>query len=295
MRLSSKEILAERLGMDRRHIESKLSLYACALLHCDRAAARRFADAVRRDASDLSMFIEVARYDSTQLSVTTEYLEDVLGGPGSLQLDAQEQVGISAFAPMAPAPRAQPTVVGKSSARCNLMGSQHRFAILAKFPETRSIFHAFVGDNINWVQVTDRGTAAVERRALAEASSVDVSAVEYRFKVRVATSDAASSNISLERKISHERGPGWVTLHLQCSVHKARFTAFPADHDPWRNLKYNTRIPATSCQQNASWADKPSVPSVGIVPCVECVVALVWSMGLVFTGCPPPQTKKKNG
>lgn len=105
------------------------------------------------------------------------------------------------------------------------MVSQHRFAILAKFANTSSKFHAFVGDNLNWVQVTDRGTAAVERRALAEASSVDVSAGAYRFKVRLVTSDAASSNLALERELSHERGPRWVTLHLQCNVHKARLIA----------------------------------------------------------------------
>lgn len=55
----SKEVLAERLGMDRPDTEPTFSLYASLPL-CDRAAVQGFADVVRSLATDSSMIVEDA-------------------------------------------------------------------------------------------------------------------------------------------------------------------------------------------------------------------------------------------
>jgi len=218
--LASKVLMAQHLNLDRRQLAPKLGLFANVLLHSDRAATSVFADTVQRSSQVCSLFLELSRYDSTQLEVNAEdYLDHIVrreahGVVLPLRLDAE------AACP-GPATRAQPTVAGKSSRRTSLLASEHKYAMLVRIGEgTAATFHAFLGESLTWIQLTDRSTAAAEKRALLESTCTFISADQFNMKVRRCTSDSASTNISVEKSISKDRGESWQNIHLGCNVHK---------------------------------------------------------------------------
>ena len=78
------------------------------------------------------MFLEFSRYDATQLQVGTEDLLDDIPQHGCIGLGRERHLCRSqAMLPEA-APQNQPTAVGKSTQRSELMASEHEYAMLVQ-------------------------------------------------------------------------------------------------------------------------------------------------------------------
>ena len=240
--LCSKEVLAQILEMNRRLVEPKLSLLANSMFHADRSAINTFCSGLQRRCRRASMFLECSRYDSTQLKVgTDDFLDDIarrdVEQSGALGPRVGDQVVLPTLAS-----RAQPLAIGKSSARCSLMASEHRHAALVQLDDPSGTWMAFFGESLTWVQLTDRCTSVAEERAITEASCVFPSSDHFALKVRCVTTDSANTNFAVERRMCESRGCAWRSLHLPCNVHKvstcySRTLGFiDGDISAWLNL-----------------------------------------------------------
>ena len=218
--LCSKEVLAQILEMNRRLVEPKLSLLANSMFHADRSAINTFCSGMQRRCRRASRLLECSRYDSTQLKVgTDDFLDDIarrdVEQSGALGPRVGDQVVLPTLAS-----RSQPLAIGKSSARCSLMASEHRHAALVQLDDPFGTWMAFFGESLTWVQLTDRCTSVAEERAITEASCVFPSSDHFALKVRCVTTDSANTNFAAERRMCESMGRAWRSLHLPCNVHK---------------------------------------------------------------------------
>lgn len=216
--VESKVALGEKLSIDPRDVERSLGRLSACLLHCDRSFHARFVQSVLAHSVRPLLFVELCRYDATPMAVgVRQQLDEVLRHAGLSDGIAQRDASTGE----AVQPAAGAVTIGKTSTRSHVMDSEHQYAILVQTgPPDDLKCVAFVGHHLAWLQVLDRSTAEAERRAILETSGTPLDASRFEMRVRVSTTDAASTNIVVERTISQERRGEWFGLHFECLVHK---------------------------------------------------------------------------
>ena len=220
-RITTKVSVADALGVDRFTLEAKLGRLANCLLHCDRVGLQALGETLRVDATDLCLFVEVARYDATKIETTTEQsVKDIVGQIASSAIQGSIKE-VDVIEPATESIIELPIVASKTSAPSYLLGSDHVWACLVKIPdgeEHRLV--AFFGTVLAWVQLIDRSTAETCKRSLSEISATFIDAHQYKLKVRASNTDSASSNFRTEDSIAQDREGSWVNIKLPCFIHK---------------------------------------------------------------------------
>ena len=222
-RIRTKATISDSLGVDRWKLEAKLGRLANSLLHCDRAGLQVLGEAIRADAAELCLFIEVSRYDATKLTTTTEEsVKDLVGQVSRAAMkgciDEADVIELATAGSIV----TLPIVVGKTSSPSYLLGSDHYWACLVRVPDgDQDRYITFFGSVLAWFQLIDRSTAETCKRALSEISATFLDAHHYKLKVRASCTDSASSNFRTEASIAMDRDGDWVNIPLPCLIHKA--------------------------------------------------------------------------
>ena len=112
-------------------------------------------------------------------------------------------------------------ILSKSAGVAKLFQTESRFAMLfrtgGEAPDEYPTFCATRGETLNWLQVLDSTSADHIRKALKVTNSVSRCAQQFPMRIRLSTSDGASSNIRAEKDLIEER-PGWSLVHILCEV-----------------------------------------------------------------------------
>ena len=224
--ITSQSAAAESLDIDRRSVHEKMCILASSLVHCDRCALQIINESIRNDAMEMLLFVEFSRYDATDMNVSVKQSQqDTTRHVGDMIVD-DDCEKLAAFDREETAVCTRPhssidEIAGKTTSRTHLFGPEHGWACLVKVGEGQNsrLVNMF-GPSLTWVQAIDRGTAACCKRAVIETAATFTDAAHYKTKMRLATTDAASSNYKTERGVEADRGDEWMMLHMPCNVHK---------------------------------------------------------------------------
>ena len=231
----SKEALGQMLQMDPLVVEPALSLLTSTLLHCDRLRRRCLEEEAVHSGCELLCYLDLNKFDETPMKL---HLKHAVALPTSQAASQPADRGRSEWAEgpeSCDAPSKSVTM--KATAKGKLFAVENKFAMLLKVPEllspTGTCQHlAIMGSSLTWLQVLERTTGSLTRKALQACCGVSPSAHAFQIKARVSTSDAAQSNDIAEKAMASDLGAGWSHLHFHCNAHKIAGSAqphFPAD------------------------------------------------------------------
>ena len=218
--VASQKVIADKLGINPRDLRPTLSRLANCYLHLDRCKRRLLEKSCSESDCLLLMYVELSRYDETPMVVTRKQsLWDIVQGtlgphPGDRQVanagDVESLMAVEAASKL----------VGRSSTKAKILSTESRFAMVLQLPEDAGGgFFAFVGSSVNWLQLLETCSAPILKQCLMETTSASEFAEDFKFKVRMTTTDQHASNISAEHALIRDRSDSWVLLWLPCNVH----------------------------------------------------------------------------
>ena len=220
---TSKEALAQRLGIAAHKLEPTLGLLTNCLLHLDRISRFHFEELLALQGSELLMYLDVSRYDETPMKVTHDqqlpHQTEAAGGPANA-----EPAAVHPGAPGASGGHVPST--HKIASVSKMLSTEQKFVCVIKVPaeqaptpEDRIV--TFFGSTLSWNQILSKASGLCIYQGLQETSGVTKHSSAFPFKVRVCTTDAAGANFQAERYVRQSRGASWAHLHLACNAHKA--------------------------------------------------------------------------
>ena len=216
----SKAAISKLMGVEPKKVEPHLMALADSMLqldHCKRQALER---SLTQSGAQLLLYTDVVRYDETPMKVGQRQLPEDLGIPSHTTLG-----GIGA--PHGPMPHAelQGGSLGRAASQAKLLATDSKFVMLVKFPSdgAPSLAGRYVhlmGSSLTSLQVVERTTGPVLKRALLENNFVSEHSNSFQFKCRMVTTDMHPGNLAAEKLVMKDR-PGWSHLHFGCNVHVA--------------------------------------------------------------------------
>eukprot|EP00971_Amphidinium_carterae_P341413 6480195-Amphidinium_carterae.2 len=195
---ASKASRAMILGVDAAVIEPSLGMLASIVMHLEKQCRMRLEEHVCNCGGELLMYVDFARYDETPMKVTIDQSTDELlpvglstsGGQGD-EHDSKLHAGACGI-------RTKTTMTSNCSAKVVLLKSD----LLS--------FNQLLGK---------KATGMVLAKALLQSGTPSEHADKFMLKVRVASTDAAASNIVCERQLMETRDDQWTSMQLFCIVH----------------------------------------------------------------------------
>lgn len=219
-RVTSLHAAAERLSVHRLALKKRLQMLASAALHTTVGniwLLQRFVH-MAIPVECRALFVEGMRYDETPMKVKTA------GASSSKALLPVADSGELCIPGIRPASSSiahwTPTLCEKTSTNAcasKILQSETSLAMLFQNGEE---FLAIFAESVCPLQVVERTTARCLQEALMRQSVVSPVADSFASKVRLATTDQASSNFVCERSyLSSAKHKGWTGIHHPCDVH----------------------------------------------------------------------------
>ena len=107
-------------------------------------------------------------------------------------------------------------VKSSDSVLCKMLQSHQTWATMLRVNGHLLVVTGHIG---NHIQVLDRNTGECLLKALTSTNASTEYNEKARMKVRMTTSDAASSNTRGEQALVRQRSPSWAALHFFCEAH----------------------------------------------------------------------------
>eukprot|EP00971_Amphidinium_carterae_P209851 4162385-Amphidinium_carterae.1 len=218
---ASKASRAMILGVDASAIEPSLGMLSSIVLHLEKQYRMRLEEHVCNCGGELLMYVDLARYDETPMKVTVDQATDELLPVGLSGSPAQGDEHKSKLHASACGMHTKTTMTSK------LFSSEHEFAMLVKVPleSDSGLEHKVVllkSSLLSFNQLLGKkATGMVLAKALLQSGKPSEHADKFMLKVRIASTDAAASNIACERLVMETRDEQWSSLQVFCVVHVA--------------------------------------------------------------------------
>ena len=212
-------ILSDRAAGDALKVDPKMvkrvrDLLAELTLVADRMCRSFFERSITEEVPrcDLLLYVETCEWDETNFKFTVMHSEVGVNVVGEIV----EQSAAADLHCLPEVPVGVKSMMSRDAVVSKLLQTQSRFAFLVR---VGAQFMVFRGNTLNWLQVLDRTTAEVLRRAHAATDGRSPSAEDFQTKVRVAIADKASDNSRVAGAILADRGGRWLGLRVECHVH----------------------------------------------------------------------------
>lgn len=218
--LSSKQTLANSIGVDRAKLTTALPLLASALYQAERIKRARLEEAaVMRTASlGLLLYAEFAAYDETPLPVRMRQ-ESGAPPPSSGLLASSDSV----------------TAAQQQLPLCSLGGASQMLQKLHNKQGVQKVVQvvqqagllvkagdllvSIISDTVCPLSVVESGSAANLKACQVRLSGATLAAKSFDQAMRLVCTDSLAANLAAERSLAEDRGFGG-TLHKVCDIHK---------------------------------------------------------------------------
>ena len=219
----SKEALGQMLRIDPVSLEPSLSLLTSSLVQCDRLRRRSLEETAVHSGCQLLCYLDLNKFDETPMKLHLKHTIALGSGQTPAVLGGHHDPGRGQD------PASSQTLEGgitmKATAKGKIFAVENKFGLLLKLPEEhflegRHQHLAVIGTSLTWLQLLQRTTGALTKKALQLSSGRSPSSNAFDIKARVSTSDAAPSNDIAEQGILADLGPQWCNVHFHCNAHK---------------------------------------------------------------------------
>ena len=201
----------------------QLCLLSNSLVHLDRHRRLQLEQILAEGGGQLLMYLDIARYDETPVTVAHHQVLERLSGPHQAehaqQAPPQEEAAGSNLG--------SASLSMRSTSVSKMLSTEQKFAALIKISVPQDIGEpqpqlvSIIGSTLCWNQLLARGSGQCIYSALRQTRAVSHHTEKYLLKCRVTTTDAAGANSTAERLIASQQDHSWAQLHLPCNVHKA--------------------------------------------------------------------------
>ena len=204
----------ESIGVDPKRMRQTTALLAELCVVADRMCRTFFERSITAEvpSCDLLLYVETCEWDETTFKFTVKHSEVGVNAEGAIV----EQSAAAVPHRLPDLPSGDQAQLSRDAVVSKMLQTQTRFAFLVRIG-TR--FMVFRGNTLNWIQVLDRTTSEVLRRAFALTDSRSPSAEDFQTKVRAAIAHKASENTRVAGAILTDREGQWLGLRVECHVH----------------------------------------------------------------------------
>ena len=218
---ASKQALGKLLQLHPTKIEPRLNTLAATLVHTDGQERYELEKALANSTAKKLLYLDLTKFDETPMKLTnTEYLN-----PGTGAGSRGPSIASAASPAATKASLSEEAVaVGKASTLSKLLATENRFAMLMKtsLAESESSdvhYLLFTGTQLTTLQIVERATGAVLKKALTQNMSISEHVEQFQEKIRVCTADLAGANAVAERMVLADRPSTWSQASFPCNVH----------------------------------------------------------------------------